>query len=212
MIDLAPLKNAPQSPQNETGPAPLHPDMKTGPRGEPREMVLMPPSSSMQPEQGPSAAGAAPPAYAEIQAIPSHSSPPSQSSPLLSREKVSSAERAGSSAVGGLPLGADEYLKGGYDEDEEDRRGPMRTFTRGMKAILYAPFLVLVAGIAAMLGVLYGCGKLTEAIGKGLSLGPETAYEWYRAREEKRAARRAERQARRRKMGRPRGAGAASAV
>ncbi|KAI0326899.1 hypothetical protein GY45DRAFT_1328361 [Cubamyces sp. BRFM 1775] len=209
MIDLAPLKDAPQSPQSESRPAPLHPDMKTGPRGEPRETVLTPPRTSTEPEQGPSSSGGAPPAYAEIQDIPSRPSLPAQPPREATR---SSAERASSHAAGGLPLGADEYLKGGYDDDEYDRRGPMRTFARGMKAILYAPLLVLAAGIAAMLGVLYGSGKLVEAIGKGLSLGPETAYEWYRAREERRAARRAEKQARRRKMGQQRSAGAASAV
>ncbi|KAH9890089.1 hypothetical protein C8Q73DRAFT_667760 [Cubamyces lactineus] len=199
MIDLAPLKNAPQSPQSETGPTPLHPDMKTRRRGEPRETTLLPPSSSMQPEQGPSTSSGAPPAYAEIQAMPSHSPPalPARDSTAAAR---SSAERVHSS-VGALPLGAHEYLKGGEDDDDSDAgRGPMRTFTRGMKAIVYAPLLVIVAGIAAMLGVLYGCGKLTEAIGKGLSLGPETAYEWYRAREDRRAARRAEKKARRQKI------------
>ena len=46
----------------------------------------------------------------------------------------------------------------------------------GMLAIVLPPMIAGAAGLAAGAVMLYGCGKLLEGIGRGMSLVPETIY------------------------------------
>ncbi|KAI0366650.1 hypothetical protein BV20DRAFT_636396 [Pilatotrama ljubarskyi] len=93
------------------------------------------------------------------------------------------------------------------DEDEDDKSSAHsprehsagRAFSKGMLVILSAPVFVAGAGLAGVLAVLYGAGKLIEGIGKGLSMGPEAAYRKYQAREERKMERKAAKRAARRK-------------
>ncbi|KAI1794756.1 hypothetical protein LXA43DRAFT_1072296 [Ganoderma leucocontextum] len=65
----------------------------------------------------------------------------------------------------------------------------LRLLYIGLLAIIAPPLVIFWVSLAAAVGMLYGCGKILEAVGRGLAFGPEALYrgwmgmrgkEWWR--------------------------------
>ncbi|KAI0669153.1 hypothetical protein C8Q78DRAFT_198519 [Trametes maxima] len=69
--------------------------------------------------------------------------------------------------------------------------GAASALGKGLYAIGAAPVVFVGAGLAAMLAVLYGAGKLIEGLGKGVAIGPEVAYKAYKDRDARKAEKKA---------------------
>ncbi|KAI0647678.1 hypothetical protein C8Q79DRAFT_951424 [Trametes meyenii] len=69
--------------------------------------------------------------------------------------------------------------------------GAASALGKGLYAIGAAPVVFVGAGLAAMLAVLYGAGKLIEGFGKGVAIGPEVAYKAYKDRDARKAEKKA---------------------
>ncbi|TBU23262.1 hypothetical protein BD309DRAFT_974113 [Dichomitus squalens] len=59
---------------------------------------------------------------------------------------------------------------------QSDGGKALKMLGTGVVAIVLPPVLIAGAAVASVGVMIYGCGKLLEGIGKGLAVGPETAY------------------------------------
>ncbi|KAI0357330.1 hypothetical protein OH77DRAFT_1519275 [Trametes cingulata] len=174
------------------------------PKESKRESVMTPPppelpSSSAASPSGPSTSEY--PSHAQVEtspaSAPANAAPPAYSMLPNGTDQPTYAQDPTSPRTRDQHDQHDDDKSSGHSSRREHSAG--RAFTKGMLVIVSAPVFVAGAGLAGMLAVLYGAGKLIEGIGKGLSMGPEAAYRKYQAREERKMERKAAKRAARRK-------------
>ena len=96
---------------------------------------------------------------------------------LPTHTSVASDDEAHQHIVGGTA--ADEVSDAqerGSKIYQSDGGKAFKMFGTGLLAIVLPPVLIAGAAIASAGVMIYGCGKLLEGIGKGISVGPEMAY------------------------------------
>ena len=109
-------------------------------------------------------------AFPDYEVAPEGATPPTHTTVASEEEAYQHimGETAADEASGAQERGLKTY--------QADGGKALKMFGTGLLAIVLPPVLVTGAAIASAGVMIYGCGKLLEGIGKGISVGPEMAY------------------------------------